>query len=87
MTGPNTRAGRTLLEAFFTEGGWPVDPEAVILAIEAEATSPPALEVPPETEAVRRCVTHHACECHARLAEIGRRYLDARLTAEQENRP
>ena len=41
----------------------------------------PALDLPPETEAVRRCVTHHACTCHTRLAEIGRRYLA--MTKEQ----
>lgn len=27
----------------------------------------------PETDATRGCVTHHACPCHIRLAEIGRR--------------
>jgi hypothetical protein len=43
-------------------------------AIEAEASR---IDVPPETEAVRRCVTHHACACHERLAEIGRRYIKA----------
>jgi len=41
------------------------------------------LDVPPETEATRRCVTHHACACHERLAEVGRRYL-ARLAKPTE---
>ena len=36
----------------------------------AEAAAAPGLDVPPETESVRRCVTHHACDCHMRLAEI-----------------
>jgi hypothetical protein len=45
------------------------------IAIKAAEAS--RIDVPPETEAVRRCVTHHACVCHERLAEIGRRYIKA----------
>jgi hypothetical protein len=80
---PKTAAGRQLWQnlkvAFDTaprvdgnrRGRYPVDD---ILAIEVEASR---IDVPPETEAVRRCVTHHACACHERLAEIGRRYIKA----------
>jgi hypothetical protein len=82
MTEPRTAAGRALLDMLNLR--WVDEPTNrgmadreyvhVILAIEAEASR---IDVPPETEAVRRCVTHHACACHERLAEIGRRYIKA----------
>jgi hypothetical protein len=70
MTEPRTAAGRDLLKRLFRQEPF----RDAILAIEAEASR---IDVPPETEAVRRCVTHHACACHERLAEIGRRYIKA----------
>ena len=60
-------AARELADTITAANLWP-----------AEAAAAPGLDVPPETESVRRCVTHHACDCHMRLAEIGRRYLAAR---------
>jgi hypothetical protein len=84
MSEPRTAAGRALLgditdldETASQPVHWYLGPNGVlqaILAIEAEANW---IDVPPETEAVRRCVTHHACACHERLAEIGRRYIKA----------
>jgi hypothetical protein len=52
---------------------WP----RMILERERKRAEASRIDVPPETEAVRRCVTHHACVCHERLAEIGRRYIKA----------
>jgi hypothetical protein len=81
MSEPRTAAGRRMLAN--VEPRWrnlPWDPISYdltreeILEVEAEAGR---IDVPPETEAVRRCVTHHACACHERLAEIGRRYIKA----------
>ena len=75
-----------------TEADWEADADYLLelpqmrqaLATDSSVITPepaPALDLPPETEAVRRCVTHHACTCHTRLAEIGRRYLA--MTKEQ----
>jgi hypothetical protein len=79
---PRTAAGRALDNRLsfdaspegYLPGDYLDEYREAILAIEAEANW---IDVPPETEAVRRCVTHHACACHERLAEIGRRYIKA----------